>query len=468
MTGSIEETEHEWESARRRTVLTARLTALLGAVGIPALAAPALFLTRFSDVGKASYLLIIGWMVLLCLPLVLVIWRLNDHQMRRSNRTVRRAGEHLRELLDRAQTDAARQQAESQQKQFETEMASALEMAQGETEVLGVIEHAFRLARPDQPVELLLADNSHAHLFQVARSPSEGSHSGCPVDSPDHCPAARRGQTQRFPDSEKLGACPKLRDSEGPRCSAVCVPVSILGRTVGVVHARGSVEAPLDETDTAKLNTIASLSGARLGMIRMMAEAELQAATDSLTGLLNRRAFETALSSLRRDHRAVAVAMADLDHFKDLNDTYGHETGDRALRVFAQTLRDNLRATDLIARHGGEEFVIALSACGPDDAASILDNVRSRLEVAATHAGLPRFTASFGVVAITPDEDLPDALARADRALFQAKGSGRDRVIKDQAPAAELAAPTAGSGDFPETAELPGPDRRPARSVPAA
>ena len=460
MNGTMQETEQEWNAARRRTVLTARLTALLGALGIPAMAPAALLLTRFSHPGAAYYPLIFGWMVLLCLPLVLLIWRLNDRQMRRSNRAVRKAGEHLQELLDRAQADAVRQQAEARQKEFETEMASALEMAQGETEVLGVIEHAFRLVRPDGPIELLLADNSHAHLFQVARSSTEAQHRGCSVDSPEQCPAARRGQTQRFADSDKLGACPKLREGESPRCSAVCVPVSIMGRTVGVVHARGSVEAPLDETDTAKLNTVASLAGARLGMIRMVAEAELQAATDSLTGLLNRRAFEAALSGLRRQHTAIAVAMADLDHFKDLNDTYGHETGDRALRVFAQTLRDNLRASDLIARHGGEEFVIALTECSADDASNILENVRARLEATATQAGLPRFTASFGVVAVRPDEELPDVLVRADRALFYAKNHGRDRVVDDSALAA---------ASIPEHASDPtGLDGTPADEAPAA
>ena len=461
MTGSIEETEREFDAARRRTVLTARLTAILGGLGLPAMAAAALFFTRLTHVGRASYLVIIGWMVLLCLPLVVVIYQLNDGQMRRSNRAVRRAGEHLRELLDLAQADSARQHTESQQKQFETELASALEMAQGESEVLGVIEHAFRLVRPESPVELLLADNSHAHLFQVARWTGGGAHRGCSVDSPDHCPAARRGQIQRFADSEKLGACPKLRDGGAAPCSAVCVPVSIMGRTVGVVHARSPIDEPPSEVDAANLNTIASLSGTRLGMIRMMAEAELQAATDSLTGLLNRRAFESSLGTLRRDHSSIVVAMADLDHFKDLNDTYGHETGDRALRVFAQALRDNLRATDLVARHGGEEFVIALPDCNPDDAAIILDGVRAKLETIATHAGLPRFTASFGVVAITRDEDLPDALARADRALFQAKNHGRDRVVKDRAEDHGESPPGASTEHY-------APDQLPADSAPAA
>ena len=430
MTVSIEDSEQEWEEARRRTVSTARLTAAMGALGIPVLSAPALLLTRYSHVGRAAYLLIIGWMFLLCLPLVLVIWRLNDGQMRRSNRAVRRAGEHLQELLDQAQTDAARQQAEAGQKDFETELANAMEMAEGEAEVLDVIEHAFAIVRPSNSVELLLADNSHAHLAQVASSPRRESHIGCPVGSPDQCPAARRGQIQRFPDSARLGACPKLRSGDAPRRSAVCVPVSIMGRTVGVVHACGEVEEPVAETDVARLNTIASLAGGRLGMIRMVAEVELQAATDSLTGLLNRRAFESRLTIRRREHSSVALALADLDHFKDLNDTFGHETGDRALRVFAQTVQESVRSSDLIGRHGGEEFVIALVDCTADDAAGILESMRAKIEASAAKAGLPQFTASFGLVEVGKDEDLPTVLARADRALFEAKGRGRNRVVQ--------------------------------------
>lgn len=430
VTTTIEETEQGWEVARHRTVTMARLSVALGALGIPALAAPALLLTRLSHADRWAYFVLIGWMFLLCLPLVLTIWRLNDSQMRRSNRAVRKAGEHLSELLGQAQADAARQQAEAAQKEFETELASALEMAEGESEVLGVIEHAFGLVRPSSPVELLLADNSHAHLLQVASSSGGGAHRGCSVDSPDHCPAARRGQIQRFPDSARLGACPKLRDGDTPRCSAVCVPVSIMGRTVGVVHATGSVEEPVAEPDVTRLNTIASLSGGRLGMIRMVAEVELQAATDSLTGLLNRRAFEAALAARRRDQVSVALALVDLDHFKDLNDTYGHETGDRALRVFAHTLQESVRATDLVGRHGGEEFVIALLDCAGEDASHTLEALRVRIATSAGRAGLPQFTASFGLVEMGADEDLPAALGRADRALFEAKDGGRNQVVQ--------------------------------------
>ena len=132
---------------------------------------------------------------------------------------------------------------------------------------------------------------------------------------------------------------------------------------------------------------------------------------------------------------AVSLAIGDLDHFKELNDTYGHETGDRALRVFAQTLRQNVATTDLLGRHGGEEFVIAMLDCAPDSAVSILDALRTKIETCAANAGLPQFTASFGVVEMQPGEDLPSALARADRALFQAKHEGRNRVVHAAAEA---------------------------------
>ena len=184
-----------------------------------------------------------------------------------------------------------------------------------------------------------------------------------------------------------------------------------------------------------------------------MAETQLQATTDSLTGLLNRRSFEHRVAAIRREERNVVIAMADLDHFKLLNDSYGHETGDRALRLFAQVLRESLRAQDLVCRHGGEEFSIAIPDCGIETAREIFDASRIRLEAAMTVAGLPKFTVSFGVVEADPKDDLPTTISRADAALFQAKREGRDRVIVLDAlgheipvPAALSESPTYGNG----------------------
>jgi diguanylate cyclase (GGDEF)-like protein len=257
----------------------------------------------------------------------------------------------------------------------------------------------------------------------------EGKPPCCTVDSPDRCPAARRAQTQVFSDSDALDACPKLRNRPEGRLSAMCVPVSIMGRTVGVIHATGEVGDEVEDSKMQDLTTLAKLSGARIGLLRVMAETQLQASTDTLTGLLNRRSFSEQVASIPQHMQPMAMAMADLDHFKVLNDTYGHETGDRALRLFARVLRDSLRTSDLVSRYGGEEFAIAFPDCSAIDAMRALDTVRAQLDAAITVGGLPKFTSSFGITDAEHGEDLAAALGRADEALLTAKRQGRDRVV---------------------------------------
>ncbi len=138
-------------------------------------------------------------------------------------------------------------------------------MAEAEAEVLDVVERAFVATLPDSSVELLLADNSQAHLSRMVSSPTEQAPM-CGVDSPHHCPAARRAQLQQFDDSDALDACPTLRGrAEGRRC-AVCVPVSIMGRTVGVIHTTAEVGHSFAEPVVQDLGTLAGLAGARIGL----------------------------------------------------------------------------------------------------------------------------------------------------------------------------------------------------------
>ena len=164
-----------------------------------------------------------------------------------------------------------------------------------------------------------------------------------------------------------------------------------------------------------------------------MAETQLQASTDTLTGLFNRRAFSEQIGAIPPNQHPVAVAMADLDHFKTLNDTYGHDTGDRALRLFARVLRDSLRSSDVVSRYGGEEFAIAFPECSAIDATCALNTVRAQLDAAITVGGLPKFTASFGITDAEPGEELNAVLRRADDALLLAKRQGRDRVVLHEA-----------------------------------
>ena len=219
----------------------------------------------------------------------------------------------------------------------------------------------------------------------------------CMVDSPDQCPAARRAQIQVFSDSDDLDACPKLRNRPQGQLSALCVPVSVMGRAVGVIHATGKPEDDVEENQIQDLSTLAKLAGARIGLLRVMAETQLQASTDTLTGLLNRRSFSELVGQVPPRQHPMAIVMADLDHFKVLNDTYGHDTGDRALRLFARVLRDTLRTSDLVCRYGGEEFAVAFPDCAAADAMHAIDSMRVQLDAAITVAGLPKFTSSFGV-----------------------------------------------------------------------
>jgi diguanylate cyclase (GGDEF)-like protein len=112
-----------------------------------------------------------------------------------------------------------------------------------------------------------------------------------------------------------------------------------------------------------------------------------------------------------------------------LNDTHGHETGDRALRVFATTLQSAVREEDIVGRYGGEEFVLAFPDCNLPEAYAILERVREELDAATRGSGLPSVTASFGLVEAIDGETLDDTVRRADAALFAAKAAGRDRVV---------------------------------------
>jgi len=121
--------------------------------------------------------------------------------------------------------------------------------------------------------------------------------------------------------------------------------------------------------------------------------------------------------------------MADLDHFKELNDTHGHDVGDRALRVFVSVFKSVLRPGDLACRYGGEEFVVALPNCDGENATRVCDRIREALALASLDGSIPVFTSSFGVAPPRLGATLQDLVAEADIALYEAKGAGRDRSV---------------------------------------
>nr|WP_251372225.1 GGDEF domain-containing protein [Rheinheimera oceanensis] len=164
------------------------------------------------------------------------------------------------------------------------------------------------------------------------------------------------------------------------------------------------------------------------------------ASTDLLTGLLNRRAvIQQALSELRRAKRYqkdLAVLMLDIDHFKHINDQYGHAAGDKVLRDFAVLCQQSIRDTDLLGRYGGEEFILVLPEI--DLQTAILSAERLRMTVSQHNFTLTDSTAvqlscSIGIAMYLPErDDLDKLLLRADQALYQAKHQGRNRCAVQQ------------------------------------
>jgi diguanylate cyclase (GGDEF)-like protein len=172
-----------------------------------------------------------------------------------------------------------------------------------------------------------------------------------------------------------------------------------------------------------------------LAMTQLQNELEHQSNTDVLTGLLNRRALQRSaareIAHAHRHNSPLALVLLDLDHFKDINDRHGHEGGDAALALTARCLTKNLRAEDLVARIGGEEFVVLLPSADEFQAILTAERIRNGIENLCLDplrkdAAL---SASFGVTRLQPgDTTLEQLLSRADLALYQAKQSGRNRV----------------------------------------
>ncbi len=167
------------------------------------------------------------------------------------------------------------------------------------------------------------------------------------------------------------------------------------------------------------------------GLLRRVEDIRRLASTDSLTGVLNRRALDSSWAELRSGAPELSMVMVDIDHFKEVNDKHSHVVGDRALQRVAAVLGAGLRGLDRIGRWGGEEFALLLPHTGLAAACAATERLRREVELHDWQALSPGLavTISAGVVASRPDESFEQAVARADALLYRAKREGRNRVI---------------------------------------
>jgi diguanylate cyclase (GGDEF)-like protein len=250
--------------------------------------------------------------------------------------------------------------------------------------------------------------------------------------------AARTGAIQFVPDVQ---ADPDYVAGDPRVISEVAAPMILDGTLLGVLNIEATGPHRLDRVDRDLVGTIASRMASALALARDRQELADLAVRDGLTGLHNRRHFDHAITRLlaRRasqpevDRSPISVILFDLDNFGTFNKLYGVQVGDQALRVFAHVLRERMRQNDLVARFGGEEFIVILDGADRDRAVAVAEDVRARLAARTIPAedGSPlSLTVSAGCAALDEAEPTSEALLRtADVALSMAKRGGRDRVV---------------------------------------
>jgi len=209
---------------------------------------------------------------------------------------------------------------------------------------------------------------------------------------------------------------------------------------VGGVPMVAVAEWPARRRGLLRANTLATAveatarAGLELENVRLAAEVERLASRDQLTGLANRRVFDEQLALLieraRRDQRPLSLVLLDVDHFKQVNDTCGHQVGDAVLRQAGAAIMAAARSVDVAARYGGEEFAVLLPGCPGADAMAMAQRLRAAIAADVSAAAI---TASAGVATFPTNAVDADALvSRADEALYEAKRSGRNQTVRNR------------------------------------
>ena len=313
----------------------------------------------------------------------------------------------------------------------QTEFIETLQATASEEEAHSPLKRHLERSLPGSGVTVLTRNNSNNRL-EAATAPQEGD----PVTGrlvgaePRACLALRMGRTHREGDANQLLECQVCE--HGAAARSTCEPLLVSGEVIGSVLV--SHEDRLAGQQDGRIALTVAQAAPVLANLRNLALAEFRANNDSLTGLPNKRATEdTFKRMIAQAHRSVvplAVIMLDLDHFKQVNDRFGHGKGDEVLAAVGAALRSVLRESDFAGRFGGEEFLILLPDTGVEGAVRLAERLRDSIAEIAI-PGLDReITASLGLAELLEHGGTPRGLLReADRALYAAKAAGRNRTV---------------------------------------
>jgi|GEM_PF-1486806 len=360
----------------------------------------------------------------------------------------------IRDITERKQTEIKMKTAQEElffinnkleernrQNSLLSEMRELLQSCSNAEEVPAiVVSYATKLFHGTDGALFLLND-SKTDLQSVASWGNFPEDVDNNIFAPDACWGLRQGRVYVVEDMKTSPICPHLKQSLSN--AYVCLPLIGKGELFGLLHLGTKRSAQKDDRqwDIAELKEIAVIFAEYLSLsianIKLSEKLTSQSIRDPLTRLYNRRYMDEIIQHeiLRaaRQQTGIGLVMVDIDHFKQINDTYGHETGDEYLMELADFFRLKIRGSDFIFRYGGEEFILMLPESSVEDTYKYAELLRKEIKNMKIHfrgQRLPSITLSFGIAAY-PDHGLDtiELIRVADKALYRAKEEGRDRVI---------------------------------------
>ena len=325
----------------------------------------------------------------------------------------------------------AQREAERAYGETQLEFADAMQVTESEQEAHGLLKRHLERSIPDSTVLVLNRNNSHDRLEPTTPVAGGSALAGALRDAgPRSCLAVRFAQRH-----EEDSAHEALLECElcGKRGSArsTCQPLLVSGEVIGSVLMEHADALTAEQGD--RIRTSVVQAAPVLANLRNLAVAEMRAATDALTGLPNKRALQgdanRMVAHASRTLTGLGLAFLDLDHFKQVNDTYGHGKGDEVLAAVGAALHATIRESDIAGRWGGEEFMILFADVDRDSAGVAAEKLREAVGKVQVVGVERSISASVGVAVLPADGGDVDTLTRnADRALYAAKAGGRNRV----------------------------------------
>ena len=342
-----------------------------------------------------------------------------------------------------------RRAREAEQRRSQAEFAETMQVMRNELEAYDLVKRHLERSIPDCRATALNRNNSDNRLNAVTATSDNPELSERLRDAtPESCISVRLSRTfTRGQGETPLLPCELCSHAQ----HVACIPALVGGDVIGAVLVQRTHE--LQAADLERATATVAQSAPVLANLRNLAIAETRAATDALTGLPNTRACRDTLKRMAahagRALSPLSAILLDLDHFKQINDRFGHGAGDDVLAAVGTVLQSTLRASDFAGRYGGEEFLVLLPDTDHHAAMVVAEKIRQAIRQIRVERVDRPITASLGVASCPRDARNGDGLVRqADRALYAAKAAGRDRV--------ELT--MSADGDQPAAAEAPTAD----------